>query len=148
MQVKPSRPAIESKTIQAADKSDRLQTYFVIGAALISVSWFCLGVYSLELQKRVSGLAVPALLALSTGAKIGAKFYNKAVKDGRLDVGDVWTLAGEFGPNPDEVAAHVLLNSIEEFERFESMCDFIQHGTNANEEMEEIKKPSHFSINL
>lgn len=124
MKTKAVRPAEQSKTIQAKRRSDRLQNIVLITGAAIAVGWQ----FTPEnIRTKIKEQAIPAIGAASFGAAFAQRWLNRAMEDGRIDAGDLFTPPLSPGPNPGEFVENVLLGS-GEAKRLGQVKSFVESG--------------------
>lgn len=116
MRIKPIRPADESRTICSLKASDRVQHIVIAAGALTFGAWVLL---PSAWQNAIKSRAIPVASAMMAGAGFTAKWYNSKAKDGRLDVGDLFTMDDDGRADPGDFAKSVLMNR-SEFEAFEA----------------------------
>lgn len=124
MKTKPVRPAEQSKTIQAKRRSDRLQNIVLIAGAAIAVGWQ----FTPESVKtKFKDEAIPTIGTVLTFTGFLQRWLNKAMEDGRIDAGDLFTPSFLPGPDKGEFVENVLLGA-GEAKRLGQVRSFVESG--------------------
>jgi hypothetical protein len=108
MEIKPAPSHEQSEVLQAAKRSNQMTVaLFAVGAGL-AIAW------SFVPEKHKDTAIALGGIALGGGAT-AIRFYNKAIEDGRFDIGDL----------DPAIVSRVLLSKIET-RRIDAVKDFIE----------------------